>query len=267
MRQLMFGTLARESVKNQSTQNNLFSLIILWLLLTLIAAPSTRAGTFRDDFDNEEDFLKDKQFREGGVWGEDIAQFTWENGAIKGRNDRNDANFCFALITGDYGWKDYTVECKAKLITDLDFDFDGIGLALRRPCIDCAPYYSFFFGRHPGGNTGVSIGGKKGEKEPMKALAIAPFQNIRKDVWYTLKAVAQGEQLEFYVDNKLVLEAKDNAFPAGKAGFAVQNGGGGPLEALFDDFIMTGPEVKAHDQAVEPQSKLATTWGEIKRSR
>ena len=52
---------------------------------------------------------------------------------------------------------------------------------------------------------------------------------------------------------------------------------GGAVEALYDDFVMTGPEVKdgghwnpkAHGQAVEPQRKLAATWGNIsvKRNR
>jgi hypothetical protein len=99
-----------------------------------------------------------------------------------------------------------------------------------------------------------------------------PFQT-KLNTWYALKAVAKGKQLEFYIDGKLVAEGKNNEFPAGKAGFVVQTMGVQPVEALYDDFVMTGPEVKdgghwnpkAHGQAVELQSKLATTWGEIKR--
>ncbi|MBI1926642.1 hypothetical protein HYR99_20675 [Candidatus Poribacteria bacterium] len=75
----------------------------------------------------------------------------------------------------------------------------------------------------------------------------------------------------------MVVKAKDNTHPAGKAGFVVNNLAGGTVESLFDDFVMTGPEVKdgghwnpkAHpqQQPVEPQGKLATTWGKVKRGR
>ena len=48
------------------------------------------------------------------------------------------------------------------------------------------------------------------------------------------------------------------------------------MEALFDDFVMTGPEVKdgghwdpkAHRQiAVDAKDKLSVTWGYIKHNR
>jgi hypothetical protein len=120
---------------------------------------------------------------------------------------------------GDYGWKDYTVECKTKLITDIGSM--GYGIVLRRPCFDCTPCFVFAldtkFNRAFIGTPSLRI------------IGSVPFQP-RKDVWYTLKAVAQGEQLEFYVDNNLVIETKDNAFPAGKTGFEVIN---------FDGFSMT----------------------------
>jgi hypothetical protein len=140
-----------------------------------------------------------------------------------------------------------------------------MGLVLRRPCIDCRPGYFFFLG-----NNMVAII-PQGGIIPLKS---APFQT-KKDVWYALKAVAQSESLEFYVDNKLVIEAKDDVFPAGKAGFVVQTIAGKQVEALFDDFIMTGPEVedgghwdpKAHDQiVVDAKDKLSVTWGNIKHN-
>jgi len=83
------------------------------------------------------------------------------------------------------------------------------------------------------------------------------------------------ESLEFYIDNKLVLKSEDNAFATGKAGFTVgTNDQGGTVKALFDDFVITGTDVKngghwdpkAHNQiAVEPQGKLSTAWGDIIR--
>ena len=71
------------------------------------------------------------------------------------------------------------------------------------------------------------------------------------------------------VDGGLVAEAKNAAYPKGKAGFYVWKG-----TALFDDFVMTGPEVedgghwdpKAHPEpkSVQSMDKLAAKWGEIK---
>jgi hypothetical protein len=232
-------------------------------MIPLVFTPYIIAGTFRDDFENENDFLKDKQLREGGVWGEDVDFFTWENGAIKGLN-RGAGWPSLLLITGDYGWKDYTVECRAKAIIIDNEAF--MGLVLRRPCIDCDPYYAFSLAAdkafiHPADN----------KWDPLMSV---PFQT-KLNTWYALKAVAKGEQLEFYIDGKLVAEGKNNEFAAGKAGFQVSSIGGA-VETLYDDFVMTGPEVKdgghwnpkVHSQqSVEPQSKLATTWGNIKRNR
>ena len=241
------------------------------LMIPLILAPCIIAGTFRDDFENEKDFLSDNKFREGGVWGEDIKFYKWEKGTIRGIP--KPAMMVF-LITGDYGWKDYIVECKAKLIKDDCV----VGLVLRHSCIDCNLGYAFCL-------EGNFFGGNQASIVPLWIPLWTPLRSVgftaSKDVWYTLKAVAQGERFEFYIDNKLFVEAedfKDSPCPAGKAGFLfsgfglVEEG-----EALFDDFVMTGPEVKdgghwdpkAHLQSksVSLFDKLATSWGDIKLNR
>ncbi len=240
---------------NQSPQTHLHVFIALWLLMALMATPCTWAGTFRDDFENEKDFLNDKQLRDGGVWGEDIAFYTWEKGTIKGINVGDNV---WGLITGDYSWEDYTVECKVKPLQNNGY----VGLYLRRPCIDCLPCYVFALSVRDGAAIYLDFWQK---------LNSSPFE-AQKNTWHSLKAVVQGDSLEFYIDNKLVAKAKDKTRTAGKAGFIIDNG-----EVLFDDFVMTGPKVKdgghwnpkAHpqQQPVEPQRKLTTTWGNMKRGR
>lgn len=231
-------------------------LLALNILLVFGLVFPAISGTFRDDFENEKDFLGDKKLREGGIWGEDITFYTWEKGSIKGSDPQG---LGLLLIAGDYDYRDYTVECKVKPLKIGIL----IGLALRRPCIDCPTAYLFGFWT---GNLAAIFNNFGGA-----ILDSSPFE-IKEGTWYLLKAVAKGEQLEFYVNNKLMAKAKDNIHPTGKAGFVVWN----DSEALFDDFIMTGLEVKsgghwnpkAHEQkSAEPQNKLTTVWSHIKRSK
>ena len=227
--------------------------IILCVLAAFILSTTAWAGTWRDDFENKQDFPKDKQ---EGVWEEDIAFFEWEGGTVKGVEHTGDVR---AIITGNYGWEDYTIECRIKPLQESGY----VGLALRRPCTFCNPCYVFV----------LSLWQNEA------AIYLNFFQKLdsssfkaKIDTWYSLKAIAKGKQLEFYIDNKLVVKVEDSTHQAGKAGPYVDDS-----EALFDDFVMTGPEVKdgghwdpkAHPQPkpVEPQNKLEMTWGEIKRGR
>ena len=76
-----------------------------------------------------------------------------------------------------------------------------------------------------------------------------------------MSEIAKKEFTERVGDpDELMAKAKDSTRLSGKAGFIIDDG-----VALFDDFVMTGPEVKdgghwnpkAHAQPVEPKDKLA----------
>jgi hypothetical protein len=227
-------------------------IVIITLSVYFTLCSSSIAGTFRDDFENEKDFLKDKQDRVATPWGEDIGSYSWEKGSVKGTN--LGSNTCYLLITGDYKWEDYTVECKVNLIRS----DNGVGMVIRRPCIDCNSGYWF----------GLSVANRATITYSNGILASSQFE-VKLDTWYSFKAIAQGEKLEFYIDGKQIAEAKDGTYAAGKAGFFACNN----CIALFDDFVMTGPEVKdgghwnpkAHSQIdVNTKDKLTATWGRIK---
>jgi hypothetical protein len=227
--------------------------IIVFCML-MIALP-VLAGTYRDDFDNQQDFANDRQ---NGVW---IAEFNntaietiaWENGAVKVDMTPSGGG----LSIGDNTWKDYTVECKIK---QLKSSFNGSGILLRHPINSAAAY---FFGiKEPKvKEAGIYL-------NLTGPLSTFPFE-YELDKWYSLKAVIKGNQLEFYIDDKLMAKAEDDRNQAGCVGFGTFG------TAIFDDFVMTGPEVKdgghwdpkAHDQltAVKPQNNLAVTWGQIKK--
>ncbi len=44
---------------------------------------------------------------------------------------------------------------------------------------------------------------------------------VEEDTWYKLKAVAEGENLEFYINDELFLKGKDAQFPTGKVGIYI----------------------------------------------
>jgi hypothetical protein len=66
---------------------------------------------------------------------------------------------------------------------------------------------------------------------------------------------AIGDTFEFYVDDKLTLEAKDSTYERGKVGFLVYAQSG----VFFDNLSITDL------WAVDCQGKLAATWGSVKK--
>jgi hypothetical protein len=220
---------------------------IIVFCMFLIAMP-VFAGIYRDDFEKEQDFISDCK---NGVWLEDTNLYAWESGYIKATYSSAGSG----LVTGDLNWKDYTVECRIKPI---QVEQVGISILIRRTCTFCLPCYN------------LGLTGKEANiyVDAMSYITGSPFE-LEMGKWYVLKAVAQGSKIEFYVDGKLVAKTEDSKYPAGRAGFGVFG------EALFDDFVMTGPDVKdgghwdpkVHEQlsAVKPQNKLAGTWGQIKK--
>ena len=90
----------------------------------LLALPSL-AGTWRNDFEDEKVFEQEKK---EGVWDEDLTYFSWEDGECSG--EWRNVNLAAFLLTGKLTWKDYSAECKVKLVED--FGNAEFGIALRR---------------------------------------------------------------------------------------------------------------------------------------
>ena len=80
--------------------------------------------------------------------------------------------------------------------------------------------------------------------------------------WYRLKVQTMGNEISFYVDDKLVHEHKDNFNPSG--GVLLWSF---DAVAEFDNVVITGdevPDVGPSGYAVEPGAKLSTAWGWLK---
>jgi hypothetical protein len=229
---------------------------IIVFCMFLIAMP-VLAGTWRDDFENEQDYINDLQ---NGIWIEEfnnreIETIKWENGAIKVDMTPNGGG----LSTGDSTGKDYTVECKVK---QLKSNYDGSGILLRHTVNNLPAYFFGIKDRQPK-EAGIYL-------NFLSPLNTFPF-DYELDKWYSLKATIKGNQLEFYIDGKLMAKAEHDDHLAGWVGF------GSFGTAIFDDFVTTGPDVKdgghwnskAHTPltAIKTQNKLVATWGKIKDKR
>ncbi|MBI1922861.1 hypothetical protein HYR99_01285 [Candidatus Poribacteria bacterium] len=112
MKRQMFGNLASESHTHQLPQNGLFVAMTLWLLWALILVPSTRAGTFRDDF--EDGNLKD--WRQETPFAQEPTLWEIVDGELECTRPDSKSTL---LITGEFDWKDYTIEYDVKLLKDL----------------------------------------------------------------------------------------------------------------------------------------------------
>jgi hypothetical protein len=216
----------------------------------LLALPGL-AGTWRNDFEDEKVFEQEKK---EGIWDEDLNFFSWEDGECSGES--RDPGWWYFLVIGELTWKDYSAECKVKLVED--FGNGEFGIALRR-----TPWQqpSYDFGLFPSQNMA------KIATMPLSVITQEKF-DVEKDIWYKLKAVSEGKKLEFYLNDEFFLKGKDAQFPAGKVGIYIHS-----IHAHFDDLIIFGDDVEdggswdpaKHLKAVEPKGKQATTWGEIKR--
>lgn len=212
--------------------------LTLFLLVTL-----AWAGTYQNDFEIERDFLDDKQ---NGVWKVHPNAFTWEGGVIRGVGPNK------LLMFGEPNWTDYTLQVKVQLQANSS---GGMGLRFNN-----GPHYSFWF------DESANLVGISTRAFPRLDILVEKSFNLEPDTWYSLKGVAEGKKLEFYIGEQLVVETENDRFSSGMAGVCTLQG-----VILFDDFLLQGPDVPDGGRgtvvAVEPQAKLATIWAKIKNSR
>ncbi|MCY3721528.1 MAG: hypothetical protein OXG97_04855 [Candidatus Poribacteria bacterium] len=84
------------------------------------------------------------------------------------------------------------------------------------------------------------------------------------DTWYELTAtVHEDGTLEFKVNDEVFRIIDDDPLKGGQAGLVIADG-----QAHFDDVEITGPNIKnggpGRARPVNPKTKLATTWGQLK---
>lgn len=105
------------------------------------------------------------------------------------------------------------------------------------------------------------------------------FDASQTNIWHHVTTVYSVEGwIRFYIDGELDIENKWGGNPGvlGPARIGSWDGGGREWQGMFDDFIIFNVALEENDiqnlmnkglqemQSVEPNSKLATSWGSIK---
>jgi hypothetical protein len=192
--------------------------VVVTLEFLLAAALFGHAGTYRNDFRIMWDYGDDVK---AGVWEEVAGPFQYDGGMV--RSSYEDPAGLFLLFSPGT-LNDCTVEVRARADHLLK---DGFGIVVGRPYSRLETYFT-------GALTGESAAIFRDKKTELSA---APFV-VELGRWYNLKLTIQGQHLEFFVDGKLVAAVDDPANPAAKVGFFACG------TVFFDDFIVTGPQVR-----------------------
>ncbi len=224
--------------------------LILFLMIT-----SVWAGTLRDNFD-------DGNLDGWRKAGDQSAQWSVKDGELVSVA-KNICDWSSDLMIGDDTWKDYEFEAQFKIeqtfptacrpaslgvgirYDDTNGDFNGatvwVATAKNQVAWQWAGYELYVEG-----NLKFFAPGKK-------------VTGLRK--WYTMRILAEGERFAMFIDDEQIVDFQADIPEKGAASVFAAN-----AEVHFDNIVISGDEIPNTNMGVEPEAKLATTWGEIKDS-
>ncbi len=231
-------------------------------LILFLTTASVWAGTFSDNFnDGNMDGWTPFTFFPGQV-----AKSTWriENGELIFEAIDTPIGF----FIGESTWKNYTMRVKAKMVKH-QYDVvwaEGLFSFIR--INPNSPFNLYIFGIGTTGNArpiseekrAYATFGQEGSAA-FHHFEFEPFE-WQLDTWYDLRITAKEDFFQFYINGALVLEYTDATHPTGGVGISVCCMRGTTVH--YDDFSLTGDDVPDTVTAVDPQAKLATTWGKLK---
>lgn len=229
------------------------------LCILLIALPAW-AGTWLDNFDD------------GDFDGWQMVECLWipkvvtpnagnwvvENGAVVAGD--NDSTKRYDLYIGDMWWADYIAEVSVKVSKELESNEDtGVYLSARYQ-VDEGKLGLNAYVVGVWNINGVRRGGFKYSNGDFLSTQTRVLP-LKADTWHTLKIEVDGDQITAFVDDLQVFVLRDSSFTSGLVSISV-NG----VIAIFDDFIVTGPDIPngGPGYSVESSGKLTTTWSGIK---
>ena len=157
-------------------------------------------------------------------------------------------------LVGEEKWDDYTVEVKIRLD-----EGNWAGVVFRAQSE--MEYYVYYL--NVPNNKSELWRHSKGAWDTRNAInsniPATKKVKVENEEWLDVKVVVEGEVFKFYINGELQGEQKDGTYKTGMIGVW-----GWETGASFDDVTITGDNVK-DTLAVEPNNKLATTWGRLKR--
>jgi len=186
-------------------------------------------------------------------WSGDKGNFTIIDGMLKGINAHPIMLIPLRFITVGNNWVNYTVRCRINIVTPNLLVCSKGALILR--------YNNgkgYVFALHVATET-VEI--YRLENNDMLVLKKEP---IKLERWYQARAELQGDDISFFLDDKLVGQINDKVSISGAVGLGVEDA----LSVLFDDFSVTGPDIPIRggkSAILRKLGNLPIVWGEIKK--
>ena len=211
----------------------------LVVLFGIALSLPTYAGTQLWDFEEKHDDWK-------------VANGNWE--IAKGVYHVDKGGQAEHSLVGEEDWDDYTIEAKVRLDNG-----NWAGIAFRAQSE--MEYYVYYF--NVPNNISELWRHKDGAWNARDNISQPPAVGgvkITNDEWLDVKIVVEGDTFELYLNGEFQSEDQDGAYKTGQVGVWAWE-----TEASFDDFTVYGDNIE-DTLAVDPNRKLTTTWGRLKRT-
>lgn len=220
---------------------------IISVYLSICVMLPTFAGTWRDDFE-------DNVTREWKIFNLVRPHEKWWINNNEAVGEIFQPGFWSLWLTGNLKWKYYSVSCRAKLVEDKD-GLPSVGLTLHDRGEERSRYVFYI---------DYLFGFAVIQKWVRNGGAVARPFVAEEDTWYELTAtVYEDGTLEFQINDEVFTAFDPEPLSGGQAGLVVSD-----ARARFDDVEITGDNIPnggpGKPRPVEPQAKLATTWGKLK---
>ena len=216
---------------------------------------SVRAGTFVETFDNGD--LADWQNLT--MTNLDAARATWKvlDSELQGISR---AGLVSLLTIGDKTWQDYIIEFDVEPMEKHGLGSIAIAARNKKTWIIVCMIGDIDFPTPESKATCFSGNFHDNKFEILNSEAVP---SLTLETWSHLKLSVDDTIFTFWINGKQVLEARDQAadFLTGGVGLGLAN-----YTARFDNFVISGNGIPNNGKLlVTPRTKLAMTWGSLKR--
>ena len=227
-------------------------ILMMWLvgfhLLVFSASQISEAGIWRDDFE-------DRITNEWTIFNLDRRVERWWIDEGEAVGEIFQPGFMSLWLTGELGWREYSVSCRAKLVEEKD-DPATVGLTLHDRGEEDSRYLFF---------VEFTLGVVRIIRAAPEGWFVRTFPLVTEiDTWYQLKATINGELMEFQVDDEVFVGRDLDPLEGGQAGLVISD-----AQARFDDIEISGVNIRnggpGRPRPVDEKRKLATMWAQIKR--
>lgn len=181
----------------------------------------------------------------GADWKGDRAFFSIRDGALDGVSAEPLAPVPLHRVEVGDNWSDYSVQCRIDVVEPNLLVCTKGALILRDNGSE-----GYVFALHVATKT---IEVYRLSNHEMLLSKDAP---LALKTWYTVGAQLNGTNMSFFVDGRWVGTVTDDRSLAGRVGVAVQDA----MQALFDDFSVTGPNIPCNGLELMVGQKITVSW-------